>query len=334
MTSPISISQLYNCNSIYEHLLESSFLKDVIFYISSYVDEKIVITDSKFRIVFSNTDILKKGENIFNTLKLKKSHINRNSLNIKRSIIIDKKICPCSINIFKINSTENYGYLFCIKNNSLQKNLSADFADMINYLKHDLKTQLISQLMALKLVSKSDKYFDLLPEIIDSVDNSYRSLKTRLCELEYNNDNLVINRKEISIKNLTQNILSDCDNFIKLKNNQIKFIVPRNSKIHIDSSLLKDAFVNILYRVNNLCENNTEIFIKSDICHKMFRFYISFPYGKLNADFFEKQNELTNKFYNSSSCLSTAEKIIEAHSGKIKIYNDNKISFIRINLPK
>lgn len=310
---------------------EKTFLS-VLKSITSSVNEKIIITDSKFRLVFSNADFWKKGENVYNRLNLKKKHIGTNS-EIKRSVIISKKIQTYSVGIKQISFGENSGYLFVLRENPDKKDFHSNTEEILFFLRHDLKTQMLSQITALRLI-KQENNQDLLKEVLNSVEMSYLTLKHLLHNAKIDNIGFSVRRKEVLIKKFLEKTVLECKNFLDLTQNQIECFAERNSRVYIDEKFLRDALVCIFYKICEFCPKNTVINIRTDISHNLFRIFIEFPDGKIEQDDFFNEDKKSNKYYFHNNRLDYAGQIIALHNGKIKMFCKNGKSVIKIVMPK
>ncbi|MCR5260273.1 MAG: hypothetical protein K6C94_00360 [Candidatus Gastranaerophilales bacterium] len=313
--------------------LQAEISEPLIKGLVKYSEEAVAITDNNFRIIYTNRDFFRKGENLFTKFKLKKKHINTSSFDIKRSIIVDKSICPFLLNIIKIASGSKNYYLFFAKKNLFEKEPDTAQLSLVNYLKHDLKTYLYSQIIALNVLAKNTNNDVLLSEILEAAETSYRIFKNHLNEFDFQTDNLTIYRKETGIMPIFEEIKKDCEKYAQTKNKVINLIRVRNSKIYADSKRLKDALLNILCHIGKLTEETSEIKISTAASHGMFKITIEFPHGSLDKNTFAAKTE-TSRFYTRDNGLCLSEKIIALHSGKIKIENKGKKSFIKIYMPK
>ncbi|MBQ2644885.1 HAMP domain-containing histidine kinase [bacterium] len=302
-------------------------------------NEKIIITDYNFNVVMTNIKNINKGEKISSKFKLNKSILNINSKHIKRSLVMNNKKYLYSIRMERLNFSSIYnrnGYIFFLEDINDREEYKENLYRLIEFLKHDLKTQILSEIMALKLVLKAEANRYLLPEILNSAECSFRILKNYIKEIEFETKDINISRKEISIKSFAEKIKEECNNFLNSKNNKIALILDRSSKVYIDEKLLKEAIVNIIFQINEYSKENTNILLKMDISHKTLRMLFKIPNIKIQKDIFEKQISTEDEYrkLGKNSGLYLAERIILAHGGNIKIKNEENYSVLKINILK
>ena len=328
------INQTLLKNYVSDNADEINFLSAVIQNLMSSSENIIIITDSKYRVLLSNRKLFFRGENVLQKFKLKENHFLNEISDIKRIISSDDEKTMFGINIKRINA-QNNGFLLVLKDISKEFEYKQKFNDLICFLKHELKTPLISQIMALKLVLKSEEHKSLLPEILNSEECSYRILNNYLKDVQNEESELIIHRKEVNINSFLEGFEENCQNFLKSKNIKFRCLNAKNIKIYIDENLLLEAFENILY---NLCENSREnsiielntVFLSGRINFIFTCLHINF--GKEN---FEKIHFEEYRKLGCNSGLNMAKKIISAHSGTLKIVKqNNEYTTVKINLPK
>ena len=309
--------------------------------IMNLTEEKIVATDNDFNIILTNSEIFKKGKNLITDYKFKKLKIKHEQKNIIQKIKSNNKEYLFQVNISKVAATnkEVSGYVLVMKDASEDNKYKLLYENFLNFIKHDLKTPLIAQTLAIKYVLKkehSKETKQMLEEILNSAETTYRMLKNRLQEIHLDNNVLTILKKNIDTKYLIQKIDSECFNFMNSKNNKLNILSNGVEIVKIDETFFPCAIVNILYQVNERTKNNsvitTEIYQKKN---KTF-FKISGDFEPINKKLFDK-SELSKKEYERigyNNGLYLAKRIINAHGGNIAVKkNSKKNRLIVIEIP-
>lgn len=294
-------------------------------------NDKIVITDSKFRIITSNFSDFYYGENVLKKLKLKKIDFCEK---YKRSYLIYGKKFVFEISVSKIN-TEESGYerfIFILKDITAEEEYRRKLSKLMHFLKHELSTPLISQAMALKLVLKSEKNKNLLPEILHSCETSYRLLKNCIEEVEFDENSLKLNKTNVNLQNFITEFLSSCQKFLLSRNIKIETNIIKKNEIAVDEQLLKKALENILFQINERCDENSKIILKAECSKTNFRFEILAPFEFEEEMFHQTDEKLYTKLAHDNG-LFLAERIISAHGGRIIIQQRCDRTSLKIILP-
>lgn len=295
-------------------------------------NDKIVITDSKFQIIKSNFSYFCYGENVLKKLKLKKVNLNEKYL---RSYFFDGKKFVFEITVSEINMEESdyERFIFILKDITKEDEYRKKLSKLIHFLKHELSTPLISQSLALKLVLKSEKNKVLVPEILHSCETSYRLLKNCIEEVEFDENSLKLNKKNVNLQSFIAEFLSNCQSFLWSKNIKIETNIIKKNEIAVDEQLLKKALENILFQINERCVENSKIILKAECSKTNFRFEILAPFEFEERDIFHKTDEKSYTKLAHDNGLFLAERIISAHGGRIIIQQRCDRTSLKIILP-
>lgn len=311
--------------------VKKSCLKSLIDCLFDSSSDKIAITDNKFKVLKSNFDYIYSGENILKKFKLKNISL---SEKFKRTIIIDGNKLIYEIRISKINAEDmKYErFVFVFKDITEEEKYKQRFAKLTNFLRHELSTPLISQTLALKLVLKSENNKELISEILHSNETSYRILKNCLEEVDFEEKELNLKKKEIPLKQFVENLLEESESFFSAKNIKIETNIIREQKIFADEKLLKKAIENILFQINERCFEYSKIIFKAEISQSNLRFEILAPF-KIEEDMFNRTDEKMYTKLAHDNGLFVAEKIISAHGGRIMCQKRCDRTSLKLILP-
>ena len=69
-----------------ENTEEDSFTSEVLNNLVTFSNDEIIVCDSFMNIIMSNSNIVKKGENILNKLRICHNHINMKNVSFNRTI--------------------------------------------------------------------------------------------------------------------------------------------------------------------------------------------------------------------------------------------------------
>ena len=328
---PISIKDCkYYSNSANKSLMK------VIKSLMKVSKDTVIVTDDRYRVILSNSDDILCGENIVKRLKLKANHIGKPIANLRRSLIINKKHTSFNVSVMPMETSEenkNDGYIFLLQNITKQDKHQEKLYNLVNFLKHDLKTFLLSQIMALKILNKEAKDNGLLLEVLNSCESSYRILKNYLQEMDFVGKELSLSKKEWQMSAFAQNITSECTNFFCSKKNTLDINVKKDSKIYVDLALLEEALVNILFQVNENSPENSLITVNMSKPNKMLKIQIIAPKQNFSKERFENNVLGFRQEYGKiadNSGLHMAKAIIEAHSGRIEIEQEENNTVLSI----
>lgn len=309
--------------------------------IMNLTEEKILVTDECFNIVMSNSDIFKRGKNLITDFKFKKLRIKHEQKNILQKIRINNKEIWFQISSEKLKKSakEISGYVLVMKDVTEDNKYKLMYENFLNFIKHDLKTPLIAQTLAIKLVMKNEinpenKF--MMQEILNSAETTYRMLKNRLQEIHLDNNVLTILKKNIDTKYLIQKIDSECFNFMNSKNNKLNILSNGAEIVKIDETFFPSAIINILYQVNERSKENSTISLYIYEKKDKIIFKISGDFEPINKKLFDK-SELSKKEYERigyNNGLYLAKRIINAHGGNIAVKkNSKKNRLIVIEIP-
>lgn len=303
------------------------------------IEEKIIVVDENFNIVMTNTEIFKKGKNIIDDFKFKKLKIKHEQKNILQKIKSNNKEIYYQASVSKILYKKKNCYLLVMKDVTEENKYKLMYENFLNFIKHDLKTPLIAQTLAIKLVIKREIKPEnkiLMQEILNSAESTYRILKNRLQEIHLDNNVLSILKKSINTTTLVQKINSNCYNFMNSKNNILDIKTDDVENVKIDETFFPSAIVNILYQVNERCKENSTITLNIYEKQDKIIFKISGNFEPINKNLFDK-SELSKKEYERigyNNGLYLAKRIINAHGGNIALNkNSKKNKIIIIEIP-
>ena len=312
---------------------ENPCLKILLDGIMQTSTDKIVITDSNFNVLLSNFPLADIGENAAKKLRLGGLFSSEEK---KRTYLIQGEKLTFDITMKKLAEQELNCemYLFFFKEITEEETYKTRFEKLTNFLRHELSTPLISQILALKLILKSPKNLPLLPEILYSSETSYRILKNCIEEIDFDEKRLILVKNEIQLKPFIAKILSDCKEFCEPKHITIETNSVKKSKIYADGKLLRKSIENILFQINERCKDNSKIIIKAERSHNNIRFEILAPFEFEYEDIFNHQDKerLYTKLAHNNG-LIMAKKIITAHGGKIYTQKRCNRTSLKIILP-
>lgn len=311
--------------------------------IFTFSNDRIIITDWDFNIIITNSDNFKMGKNIFEYFSFPKfqNKTIQKYFFVKLQIKEEEFLYEVNISKIKVKTSNFKGYIFILKDITQKIQKTSLIDSLVDFMRDDLKTPLISQILALKIVLKEDlkeETSNLLMEILNSSESTYRMLKNRLQEIQLDNNYLILAKKTISIKTLTAKIVAECFNFLNSRKNIITINHPicKNYRIDIDEKFFISAIVNILYHINERCCENSTIKLDVDLRRNKIIFKITSNCKNFDKSLFEKSELSTKKYerlgYNNGLYLS--EKIIQSHKGSISIKKSYKNkSVVSIEIP-
>lgn len=322
-------------------LVERENMNSICENIMNLAEEKILVTDEYFNIVMSNSDTFKTGKNLITDFKFKKLRIKHEQRNILQKIKINNREIWLQINSAKLKKTtkENTGYILVMKDVSDENKYKLMYENFLNFIKHDLKTPLIAQTLAIKLVMKKEinpenKF--MMQEILNSAETTYRMLKNRLQEIHLDNNILSVLKKNVNLSVLLQKINSHSYNFMNSKNNKLEINSETVETVKIDETFFPNAIINILYQVNERSKENSIISLNIYEKKEKIIFKISGDFEPINKNLFDK-SELSKKEYERigyNNGLYLAKRIINAHGGNIAVKkNSKKNRLIVIEIP-
>ncbi len=328
MNSKIKTFVLNPLNSI-----DNSNIKMIVDGIINFSDEKIVIADENFQILLSNFSNVSCGGNVLKELRIKEKECFGKA--IRQNFLEGSEEIAYEIRAKKLTeeTTKEVIYLFFLKEITEEKKYKRKFFKLINFLKHELATPLISQILALKLVLKSKKNNYLISEILYSTETSYRILKNNIEEIEYEEKNIQAEKRKITLSQFISKVTENCKDFLEAKNTIMTTNIVAESKIYADEEKLKKAIENILFQINERCKENSQIILKAEVLHNNLRFEILAPFEFEGEDIFSKREDTTYTKLAYNNGLYLAKKIIAMHEGRILIQKRCDRTSLKIILP-
>ena len=242
---------------------------------------------------------------------------------------------PSEVNEFseKLNDIK-YDYILNKKN---AKEAEEKKNNLIMYMAHDLKTPLTSTIGYLTLLTDEkeiprnlqEKYMKIALEKalrVEDLTNQFFDI-TR-----YNLNNIQINKKEINLGYLLEQLIDECYTMLEERNLKCELIVKEKIKYLGDGDKLARAFGNLLKNAINYSYENTTI--KIELKKENENIFISFKNkGEKIPDY--KLDKIFQKFYRGDSSrtsstggaglgLAITKEIIELHGGKITVKNQDE----------
>ena len=242
---------------------------------------------------------------------------------------------PSEVNEFseKLNDIK-YDYILNKKN---AKEAEEKKNNLIMYMAHDLKTPLTSTIGYLTLLTDEkeiprnlqEKYMKIALEKalrVEDLTNQFFDI-TR-----YNLNNIQINKKEINLGYLLEQLIDECYPMLEERNLKCELIVKEKIKYLGDGDKLARAFGNLLKNAINYSYENTTI--KIELKKENENIFISFKNkGEKIPDY--KLDKIFQKFYRGDSSrtsstggaglgLAITKEIIELHGGKITVKNQDE----------
>ena len=242
---------------------------------------------------------------------------------------------PSEVNEFseKLNDIK-YDYILNKKN---AKEAEEKKNNLIMYMAHDLKTPLTSTIGYLTLLTDEkeiprnlqEKYMKIALEKalrVEDLTNQFFDI-TR-----YNLNNIQINKKEINLGYLLEQLIDECYPMLEERNLKCELIVKEKIKYLGDGDKLARAFGNLLKNAINYSYENTTI--KIELKKENENILISFknkgekiPEYKLDKifeKFYRGDISRTSSTGGSGLGLAITKEIIELHGGKITVKNQDE----------
>ena len=242
---------------------------------------------------------------------------------------------PSEVNEFsdKLNDIK-YDYIMSKKN---AKQAEENKSDLIMYMAHDLKTPLTSIIGYLTLLTdekniskeSQEKYIKI------ALDKSLRveELTNQFFDItRYDLHSMPINKKEINISYLLEQLVDECYPMLEKNNLKCKLDVPNRVMYVGDGDKLARAFDNLLKNAINYSYKGTTIEIKLEQIDDKIK--ISFknkgdkiPQYKLDKifeKFYRGDDSRTSSTGGAGLGLAITKEIIELHNGKISVKNDDE----------
>ena len=242
---------------------------------------------------------------------------------------------PSEVNEFteKLNDIKN-DYITS-KNNAKEAEQKKN--DLIMYMAHDLKTPLTSIIGYLTLLNDEKNISKELQEkyLKIALDKSLRveELTNQFFDItRYNLHSMPINKTELNITYLLKQLIDEC--YPMLENNNLKCVLNAPDKVNYlgDGDKLARAFGNLLK--NAISYSYKDTVIEINVTEELDKLYITFRNkGAKIPDY--KLEKIFEKFYRGDESrtsstggaglgLAITKEIIELHSGKISVKNDDE----------
>ena len=242
---------------------------------------------------------------------------------------------PSEVNEFseKLNDIK-YDYILNKKN---AKEAEEKKNDLIMYMAHDLKTPLTSTIGYLTLLTDEKEIPKNLQEkyMKIALDKALRveDLTNQFFDItRYNLSNIQINKKEINLGYLLEQLIDECYPMLEERNLKCELIAKEKIKYLGDGDKLARAFGNLLKNAINYSYENTTI--KIELKKENENILISFknkgekiPEYKLDKifeKFYRGDTSRTSSTGGSGLGLAITKEIIELHGGKITVKNDDE----------
>ena len=242
---------------------------------------------------------------------------------------------PSEVNEFteKLNDIKN-DYITS-KNNAKEAEQKKN--DLIMYMAHDLKTPLTSIIGYLTLLNDEKNISKELQEkyLKIALDKSLRveELTNQFFDItRYNLHSMPINKTELNITYLLKQLIDEC--YPMLEKNNLKCVLNAPDKVDYlgDGDKLARAFGNLLK--NAISYSYKDTVIEINVTEELDKLYITFRNkGAKIPDY--KLEKIFEKFYRGDESrtsstggaglgLAITKEIIELHSGKISVKNDDE----------
>ena len=209
--------------------------------------------------------------------------------------------------------------------------------DLIMYMAHDLKTPLTSVIGYLTFL-KEEKGID--PKMQDKFVEIALNKALRVEELtneffeitRYNLHNMIINKKQIDLSILIEQLIDECYPMLQERKLQCKTYIPEHIIYVGDGDKLARAFGNLLKNAINYSYENTEIEIIVEQSENKINMVFrnkgdkipEYKLDKLFDKFYRGDESRTSSTGGTGLGLAITKEIIELHNGKIYVKNDNE----------
>ena len=233
-----------------------------------------------------------------------------------------------------------------IKNERLARENEQKKDELIVYLAHDIKTPLTSMIGYLSLLSEikdmpqeqRNRYIDI------ALDKSYR-LEYLINELfdvaRYNSEKIVLEKEEINLNLMLEQIADDFYPTLKEMNKKINFTSDEKTILYADPDKLSRVFNNLIKNAVNYSKENTDIDIsilnkENQATVKITNKGKQIPKEKLDKifeKFYRLDSSRTSKTGGSGLGLAIAKEIVELHGGRIYAESDMKETTFSVILP-
>lgn len=234
-----------------------------------------------------------------------------------------------------------------VESNEKTKEEESKKNDLILYMAHDLKTPLTSVIGYLNILKEEKKLSsELKNKYIDIALNKalrVEELTNQFFEItRYNLHEMQINKRNINISILLDQLAEESIPMLKEKNIEIKIDAAKKIMYYGDGDLLARAFGNLIKNAISYSYSNTIIEIKvKEECEKI---NLEFknkgdkipPYKleKIFDKFYRGDNSRNSYSGGSGLGLSIAKEIIELHNGIITVVNEKEFIIFKVELNK
>ena len=242
---------------------------------------------------------------------------------------------PSEVNEFteKLNDIKN-DYITS-KNNAKEAEQKKN--DLIMYMAHDLKTPLTSIIGYLTLLNDEKNISKELQEkyLKIALDKSLRveELTNQFFDItRYNLHSMPINKTELNITYLLKQLIDEC--YPMLEKNNLKCVLNAPDKVNYlgDGDKLARAFGNLLK--NAISYSYKDTVIEINVTEELDKLYITFrnkgvkipdyKLEKIFEKFYRGDESRTSSTGGAGLGLAITKEIIELHSGKISVKNDDE----------
>ena len=348
-------SDITNEESLNSKLIEKNYqLNTLLAYLPFYVymkdkNRNLIVASERSR------DFVKNGvDNISNNITIDIPMVEEQAANEDNYVLTNKKYLSKEKTAVDINGkthwyrihkapilTENNdinGLVTIAKNIDSEKQLETQKNLFLATLSHDLKNPLQAQISSLEMLYRqlSNKMNDDQMEIFELIIESSKYMKTMLCTLlktcKESDGAIQLERNQFDIKKLLK----------RATNKNVTISIVSNSEKNIvfaDENQMRRVISNLLNNAVNYAFENTEINISLQSEKDKFLLKIENKSDvisdSLKKHIFDKYVCSENKQNNSQTGLGLyfCRKIVEAHEGHIRLYNNDYSNTFEVELP-
>ena len=219
--------------------------------------------------------------------------------------------------------------------------------DFIAALTHDLKTPVIAEVNAIKMLLAgtfgeiADSQKEVLNMMLKSDEDLIELSEMLLQSYKYQQCEIIFNKEEVCLNNFITDITNEMTPILVSKNQ--KFIINKlddNIIVNVDKMHFKRVLHNLFINASKYGFQDTEIVINiNQDDNNVFIDVINSGEAIKAEDIeliFQKYYSGLNKFSNLGTGLGLycANKIVNGHSGKIEVSTENNKTEFRVILPK
>ena len=356
-------SDITNEESLNSKLIEKNYqLNTLLAYLPFYVymkdkNKNLIVASERSR------DFVKNGvDNISNNITIDIPMVEEQAANEDNYVLTNKKYLSKEKTAVDINGkthwyrihkapilTENNdinGLVTIAKNIDSEKQLETQKNLFLATLSHDLKNPLQAQISSLEMLYRQlyNKMNDDQKEIFELIIESSKYMKTMLCTLlktcKESDGAIQLERNQFDIKKLLKRSVKEIRELATNKNVTIS-IVSNSEKniVFADENQMRRVISNLLNNAVNYAFENTEINISLQSEKDKFLLKIENKSDvisdSLKKHIFDKYVCSENKQNNSQTGLGLyfCRKIVEAHEGHIRLYNNDYSNTFEVELP-